>query len=530
MVSKLEMNLATREVIGDGLRRSALRYPDKTAIICYKTDGSSTSYTFQELNQKTNQVANNLLEMGLKKGDKVAMLSSNCIEFVILGYALMKIGVWYAPVNFMLGPKEVESLINFAEAKMFFVQAPFIDIVLPIKDKIPTVERFGYIGAGGKTAPEGWLDFKDLIKGSTLEPEVLIQTEDVATLFFTSGTESAPKGVLTTHNNYYASHMTYLIGFKLTSDDSFLLSLPMIHMAGYNLMLMGITVSLTQVMTEIPDPALMAELIPKHKITGTALPPTLYVILLGVPALAEADLSHATKFITWASTIPKAMIEGWTKIAPNVSFFTIQGSSESTATAITGGWFKSWEEIPNQDGRWVGHPMSYGCELKLVDENDQEVPVGEPGEQLIRGSVVLKEYYKNDAVNEVAFRGGWLHTGDVLFRDENNNYFFADRKKDMIKTGGENVFCQEVESVIGTNSEVMQCAVFGLPDDRWGEAVTAVVVARQGSNVTEGDIIGFCKDNLPGFKVPKKVFFRGSLPTSAANKILKRDLKDEYSN
>ena len=158
-----------------------------------------------------------------------------------------------------------------------------------------------------------------------------------------------------------------------------------------------------------------------------------------------------------------------------------------------------------------------------------KVAVGESGEQLIRGPSLLKGYYKNDEANARAFRDGWFYTGDVLFRDKEGNYFFADRKKDMIKTGGENVSCQEIENVIGTHPNVMQCAVFGLPDDRWGEAVTAAVVPKSGSNTTGDEIIIFCKEKLAKFKVPKRVYFRDTLPISAANKILKRELRKEYT-
>jgi len=168
--------------------------------------------------------------------------------------------------------------------------------------------------------------------------------------------------------------------------------------------------------------------------------------------------------------------------------------------------------------------------VRLVDDDGNDVADGESGEQIVRGPVIMKGYYKNDEVNRRVFRDGWFHTGDILFRDAAGNYFFADRKKDMIKTGGENVYCQEVESVLGAHPGVMQCAVFGLPNERWGEAVTAAVIAKPGTEVTEAELIEFCRVRLPGFKAPKRIHFRKSLPISAANKILKRDLKTEYAS
>jgi len=274
----------------------------------------------------------------------------------------------------------------------------------------------------------------------------------------------------------------------------------------------------------------MIDLVARHRLSVTVLPPTLYVAMLSCPNFGTSDLRCVTKLGTWASTIPKSMIDGWKQAAPSSRFFSVQGSSESTASLLTGGWVDGWEQMPNQDGRWVGRLASVAADVRLVDDDGNDVADGESGEQIVRGPVIMKGYYKNDEVNRRVFRDGWFHTGDILFRDAAGNYFFADRKKDMIKTGGENVYCQEVESVLGAHPGVMQCAVFGLPDERWGEAVTAAVIARPGTEVTEAELIEFCRGRLPGFKAPKRIHFRKSLPISAANKILKRDLKTEYAS
>ena len=531
MSFEMERTLLHRGTVGDGLRRSALRYPTKAALIFYDADGRSKKLTYAELNSLVNRLANTLLKLGVKKGDRIAVLSHNSIEVVILMHALMKIGAWYCPLNFMLNSSEVQRLVNFSTPKMLFVEENLVPMIENIVSSLDTVKQFVYISLGpGNSQPDGWKEFEEMLGENQDEPEVLIDDDDVASLFFTSGTESAPKGVLTSHRNYYASHLTYFINAGLIQDDIFLLSIPIIHMAGFDLAIMGHMATLTVVMTQLPNPPQMLQIMEQEGVTATALPPTLYVAMVAHEDAAKYNFCAAKRFITWASTIPKAMVDGWNRLAPNMRFFTIQGSSESTATAITGSYFKNWEEVPNGDGRWVGKNVSFGCELKLVDENDREVNIGEQGEQVIRGPVVMQGYYQNDELNERVFRGGWFHTGDILFRDENGNYFFADRKKDMIKTGGENVFSQEIESVIGAHPKVLQCAVFGIPDPRWGEAVTVAVVPMAGANLTEDDIIAFCKEKLPGFKVPKHVFFRKSLPISAANKILKRVLKEEYSS
>ncbi|MEH6994690.1 AMP-binding protein [Neobacillus drentensis] len=220
----------------------------------------------------------------------------------------------------------------------------------------------------------------------------------------------------------------------------------------------------------------------------------------------------------------------WNQLAPDANFFTIQGSSETTASPLTGSWFKTWDEVPNGDGRYVGKVTHTGSEIKLVDEYGNEVPDGEPGEQIARGPVVVKGYYNNEEANIRAFRNDWYHTGDVLIRDKEGNYYFADRKKDIVKTGGENVSSQEIENVLSLHPEIMQCAVFGVPDPRWGEAVTAAVVLKSESTLTKEEIIEYCREKLSGFKTPKYIVFRTSMPTTSAGKLLKRTLKDEYKN
>lgn len=528
MSSELQNNLLRRQNLGDSLRRTACSVPDKPAIIFYAVDGASRSCSFAELNTMVNQVANNLMRRGVKKGDRVAALSRNNIEFLVLGYALHKIGAWLVPVNFMLQPPEVRQLIEFAEAKWFFVEDALQGKLDGVLGQLTGVAQFVQFGPVGAARPAGWLGFEELVTGPADEPEVCIESEDVASMFFTSGTESAPKGVLSTHANFYAAQLAWSFNLGVGQDDRFLLSIPLIHMAAYVLSTLCLANQVTMVMTQSPQPVQMLELIERHQLTATALPPTLYVAMLGCPNFRTCNLRSITKLLTWASTIPKAMVVGWKEVAPAMRLFSGQGMSESTASVLTGGYVNGWDDMPNGDGRWVGRVMSSSADVRLIDDDGKDVPIGEPGEQIVRGAVIMKGYYKNEEVNRRVFKDGWFRTGDILFRDAAGNFYFADRKKDMIKSGGENVYCQEVESVLGTHPGVLQCAVFGLPDERWGESVTAAVIAKPGLDVTEAELIDFCRQHLPGFKAPKRIFFRAALPMSAANKILKRELKSEY--
>ena len=510
-------NLKTRGILGDGLKRASYRFPNKPALIYYGTEGDQITITFQELNEKVNQTAHSLLQMGVVKGDRIAVIGRNSPEMVILAYALLKIGAWITPVNFMLKPQEISQLINFAQAKMFFVDSLNMDSVKSIVNELHSIQKFACFRSS--EVPEGWVDFSQLVKGSSAEVEVEIDDEDVAGLFYTSGTESAPKGVMVTHRNFFYSNYSYLTAGAFQPEDKFLLSLPLIHMAGFTLMMHSHMAGLTTVMTELPIPAQMAMLIDKHKPNITALPPTLYLGILTVSN--DYDFTSFRKLITWSSTIPKSMVDGWNQLAPDARFFTIQGSSESTASPLTGGWFRHGMkfQMEMEDMFRFTHT---GSEIKLVDEYGNEVPIGEPGEQIARGPAVVNGYYKNDEANRKAFRNGWYHTGDVLIRDKDGNYYFADRKKDIVKTGGENVSSQEIENVLSHHPEIMQCAVFGVPDSRWGEAVAVAVVLKSESALTKDEIIDYCRGKLSGYKTPKYIVFRSTLPTTSAGKLLKR--------
>lgn len=528
MTQKREMNLLRRQNLGDSLRRAAKAAGDKPAIIFYTADGAAQTHSYAQLNALVNTVANNLLRRGISKGDRVAALSRNNVSFLVLGYALHKIGAWLVPVNFMLQPTDVQHLIEFAEAKWFFVEDALLGNVEAVLDKMACVEQFVQISVSGKAAPAGWLAFAELTSGSADEPEVLVDSDDVATMFFTSGTESAPKGVLTSHANFYASQLAWALNFGLAQDDRFLLSIPLIHMAGYMFSTYALTNQVTLVMTQVPQPVQMIDLIARHRISGTVLPPTLYVAMLSCPNFGTSDLRCVTKLGTWASTIPRSMVDGWKQVAPSSRFFSAQGSSESTASMLTGGWVDGWEQMPNQDGRWVGRVASAAADVRLIDDDGNDVADGESGEQIVRGPAIMKGYYKNDEVNSRVFRDGWFHTGDILFRDAAGNYFFADRKKDMIKTGGENVASREVEEVIYHYPGIEEVAVIGLADPKWIEIVAAVAVPKKGVSLIEKEIIAHCRERLAGFKCPKKVMIVDKLPKNPSGKILKRELKNKF--
>lgn len=309
-------NFKQRGILGDGLKRTSYRFPTKQALIYYSADGKQISYTYKELNEKVNQTVRSFVQMGIEKGDRIAVIGRNSPEMVILSYALLKIGAWITPLNFMLKPHEISQLIHFSQAKMFFVDGLNMDGVLSIANELDCIQKF--VCFRTNEVPEGWENFSQLGKGSSDELEIEIDDEDVAALFYTSGTESLPKGVMVTHRNFFHTNYSYMAAGVFQPEDNLMLSLPLIHMAGFTFMLNSHMVGLTIVMTEIPIPSQMAMLIDKHKITFTALPPTLYLGILNVAN--DYDFTSFRKLITWSSTIPKSMVDGWNQLAPDAKF------------------------------------------------------------------------------------------------------------------------------------------------------------------------------------------------------------------
>jgi fatty-acyl-CoA synthase len=275
------------------------------------------------------------------------------------------------------------------------------------------------------------------------------------------------------------------------------------------------------------DPEKMAELIKEYNISIMVLPPTLWVRLLQVPDIEEKVRSMRIG-CTFGATIPEGMIRGWNKIAPQMSWISYYGQSETSCSG-TVGHFRNLDEIPERDLSWVGKPV-HDLEVRVVDENDKDVPVGEVGEILFRGPAVFKGYYKDAEKTDKVFAGGWLHSGDLGRMNEKGELFFVDRKKDMVKSGGENIATASVEYAISSHPKVAEVAAFGVPHPDWMEALTVVVTPIKNEILTEEEIIQYCKQNLPRFMVPKYVFIVNDFPRTPTGKILKRELKRMYKD
>jgi fatty-acyl-CoA synthase len=512
------MNLLRRVTIGDIPKRTAAQCPDRTAIIF-----QGKRISFQELNENCCRFAHSFEALGAQKGDRVAFLAHNCLQYIYAWLGMAKIGCTIVPLNFMLKPFEVEFIINHAEPRFFFVEDALVPPVLEVAGKLKSVEKFGIIPLTGAKGPEGWLNLDDFLAParSAEEPCVEVDGDEMTTILYTSGTEALPKGVMTTHQNYYAALMSGAVDLNINKSDITLLTIPLYHVAGKYLLLESISIGATVVLQYAPNPTEILQLTQEEKVTYWVYPPTLYQILPVMPNFKDFSLSSLRKCISFGALMPVALLQQWKKLVPQAEWRNYYGQTESSPLGSTLQPVDFERKISS-----IGTPHM-GVEMKIFDENDQEVPAGQVGEVVLRGPCVMKGYFKNEAKTAETLRNGWLHTGDLGRFDDEGFLYFIDRKKDMIKTGGENVSSQEVEGLLFKQGKIMQAAVIGMPDKIWGEAVTAVVVPFPGTALTEEEIIAYCKANMAGYKVPKKVIFVPSMPTTPSGKVLKRLLKEQ---
>ena len=515
----LNLNLIRRSCVGDMLAFHANRIPDKTVL-----KFSDNTYSYNELNTHVNRLAHGLSERGIGRGDCVAVLSHNCDLFLITWFALMKIGALMVPVNWLYKGKEIQYIIDHSEAVMIIAEDILVENVDPLRQDMETVEHYVYFGLSGTEVPAYWVDIHALMTDdfSMEEPETIIHPDDPAVMIYTSGTESAPKGVLITHLNLAISIAPAQYNLMFDENSCPLIGLPFFHLAALQWFVFTVGVGGKAVVLYLPDPREILRITQKEKINGWTWVTTLYVTMLQILEKESYDLSSLKSAVVFGSYVSPILMRNWKKHAPGITFISAYGQSECVfCTSISG---PDFEKHPDS----VGLPF-LGTRLKIVGPDGETLPPGQSGEIVIRSPSVMLGYYKNEEKTREAQRGGWHHTGDIGKLDEEGFLYFVDRVKDMIKTGGENVASTDVEETIFSHPKVLEVAVIGLRHPVWQEAVTAVVTPKSGETLTPAEIIDHCKDKIAAYKVPKKVFIMEALPKSNMGKILKKDLKHTYA-
>ena len=513
---------ARRATIGDQLRRHAQHQPDEAAVVFFHLDGRREEVSYAELNERANRLANRLRELGVGRGDRIAMMSRNSPDYVVAWYAALKLGAPFTGVNFTFTRTEIAYQVAHAEAKVLVVEDAFVPKAVESAPELGGVDVWVVSDVSTGEAPDGWHRFSELVAdGAPAEPEGDVTEDDVAMVVYTSGTEAFPKGVMIPHRNYLISTTpAWMAALDVRPDDVWLFLMPFHTIAGLGSMTTLTLLGATLVLAHSVDAARAVTVIAEEGVTVMAQTPTFYLAMTQAPGFGVMDVGSLRRCLTYGGLVPRAMIDAWRKAAPGVLWGTYWGQSELSQLGSIG-WFATLDDIPGGDPSWIGRPVPQ-LEVRVVDENGDDA---ETGELVCRSPSTMLGYLDDPERTDQVVRDGWLHTGDLVRVDADGNLFFFDRRKDVIKTGGMNVSSVEVERVLHQHPAVQEAAVVGQPDEKWSEAVTAYVVAGPGAAVDPADVIAHCKEHLAPFKVPKALHVVEALPKDTQGKILKRRLR-----
>ncbi len=502
------------------IHRHSLLRPDKEAYVY-----GEQRLTYAEYNAQVNSLVHGLIKLGVKKGGAIGILSWNCLDYALVYGAAMKGGYILSRFNPRLGAEELEYLINYSEVSTLFVGSEMVYITEALRSKIPGVKKFISLE---ETAPD-MAYMQDILNSNpTEEPDVRIEEDDKLFIIYTSGTTGVPRGAVYSHREAWDDCRIYIINQSIQPDDRHIQVSPMFHIAGDTMVRSLLYLGACNIIMKNFDPATALQLIQDEKATHISIVPTHLVAMLAVPDVQQYDVS-SLKFIWYGgSPMPLEVLKRGLATFGNV-FGQGYGQSES-GPAIC--------HLSKEDHNSLGTPEEkiltstgqpdVGVQVRIVDDKGNDIAPDEMGEIIVRSKHNMIEYWKKPEDTSNTIVDGWLHTGDIGCYDENGYVYIVDRKKDMIITGGENVFPREVEEILYRHPGIHEAAVIGIPDPYWVEKVHAVVSLKKGSNCTAEELIALCKKNLAGYKSPKSVEFVDALPKNAAGKIMKRELREKY--
>ncbi|WP_374249799.1 acyl-CoA synthetase [Thermomonas sp.] len=508
-----------RQTLGDLLRRSARRHPDKLAIRC-----GAVEWTYAQFDTVCSRLATGLAAQGVAVGDRVAVLARNSHAFAALRFAVARLGAVLVPINFMLNAEEARFILAHSGAQLLCVDAGLTALGRQASEAT-AVRTLVWLPSEDETLPEpGLVTFDQLQQQGGQPPERELNGAMLAQIVYTSGTESRPKGAMLTHDAVISEYVTCLVDAQVAESDIVLHALPLYHCAQLDVFLGPcVYVGATSVITSRPTPDNLLAMMASNGITSFFAPPTVWISLLRSAAFDGTDLSRLAKGYYGASIMPVAVLHEMQQRLPQVRLWNLYGQTEIAPVATV---LKPEDQLRKAGS--AGRP-ALNVETRVVDDEMRDVAVGEVGEIVHRSPQLLTGYYHDDERTRAAFEGGWFHSGDLATMDAQGYITVVDRKKDMIKSGGENVASREVEEAMYGIPGVSEVAVIGLPDPHWIEAVTAVVVAKPGHVLTEAGLLAACRERLAGFKVPKRVILTDALPKNPSGKLLKRELRQRYA-
>jgi fatty-acyl-CoA synthase len=509
-----------RQTIADALRRTALRLPNKLGIVC-----GDTAWTYAEFDALVSRLAAGLSGIGVKPGDRVAVLARNSHGFAALRFALARMGAVMVPINFMLKADEVAYILRHAGAEILATDSGLADLARSASQLDTSVQQFIWLPSEDHTASvAGMHNFDELAACKSPLAESGLASQDLAQIVYTSGTESMPKGAMLTHDAVLWQYVSCVVNAEIAEQDLALHALPLYHCAQLDVFFgPAIYIGSSNVITSKPVPDNLLALIEKYKITSFFAPPTVWIALLRSPLFDAAKLVHLAKGYYGASIMPVEVLKELASRLPKVRLWNLYGQTEIAPLATMLGPDDQLRK-PGSCGRAV-----LNVETRVVNDAMQDVKVGEVGEIVHRSPQLMLGYFKDEEKTRAAFSGDWFHSGDLATIDDEGFISVVDRKKDMIKSGGENVASREVEEMIYRLPAVSEVAVIGLPDAKWVEAVTAVIVLKAAQRLTEAEVMAHCNQHMATFKVPKRVVFADALPKNPSGKLLKRELRLAYA-
>jgi len=504
------------------IHRHALLYPDQEAFVY-----GSERITFSEFNARVNSLIHALQTMGAKKGDVIGILSWSCLGFVEVYGAAMKGGFIASPFNTRLREHELEHIINYSEANVLFVGLELVEMADKLRPHLPKVKNFISFEA---SVPDMTYQGDLTTTYSKAEPDVQVEEDDPVCIIYTSGTTGMPRGALYTQRRFIDDSQILAMNMRLQPGHKRILITPLFHIAGNTHFRSSLYTGGCSIIMKFFNPEATLQAIQNERATHVDIVPTHLVAMLNLPDIDKYDVSSLEFLWYGGSPMPLEVLKKGIKVFGPIIAQAYGQSETGPAVSHLSREDHDVLDRPEKEQRKLrsaGRP-DIGVQVRIVDEEGNNVEPGEVGEIIVRSKHVMVEYWHRPDETREAIVNGWLHTGDMGYYDEDGYIYIADRKKDMIISGGENVYPREIEDILYQHPAVLEAATIGVPDPYWVERVHAVVLTKKGVSTTAEELIAFCKKRIAGYKVPKTVEFVDSLPKNPAGKILKRELREKY--
>jgi long-chain acyl-CoA synthetase len=504
------------------VRRARQIAGEKLATVC-----GNRQRTWREFDERVKNLAGAMHGLGFAPGDRIGILALNSDRYLECLFGLSLGGFIFVPVNTRLAPPEVVFWLADSGCSALFIDDAFVPMLPKVLPETPDLRRVIYIGENA-TPPE-LTDYETLLVAAHPFAGSIGSDDDLAGIFYTGGTTGRSKGVMLSHNNIMSNALNIFPGTQADEDTRYAHVAPMFHLADNAMTYLITGFGGTHYFLPRFEPVALMKLIAEHRISHLLIVPTMINMLVNHPEVAQHDLSSMERLLFGASPMPEAVLRQALRVMPGTKFVQAYGQSEASPLMTLLDHRYNTFDGPNAGRAKSAGRASLGCEVRIHDSDDNEVPRGTVGEVCGRGAVVMLGYWRQPELTALTLRNGWLHTGDGGYMDEDGFVYIVDRVKDMIVSGGENVYSAETEEALYSHPAVAECAVIGVPDDTWGERVHAIVRLKSGANATTDDLISHCHRLIAHYKSPRTLELRAEpLPLSGAGKILKTELRKPF--